>query len=365
MVKQEITEEPEIKPNYNHLRRMSDSRGLLQFSRKAVPDPESGYTVDDNARALMAVLGSNEGEMHRYALRYARFLRAAQRNNGTWCNWWLPGPGFVENLDSQDSHGRAFLACAVGAVSGKKEIETICQTMMVKAMPHLKSLRFLRSQAYALIGCSHLVAHSSPGCREAFKLARHLGEALTDQYYRNHSPGWRWYEDRITYCNAIMPHALFAFGVIHNDRRTLKAARESLLFLSDHLFARGYLNIVGNQGWWVRDLDMPLFDQQPVDVCSLVMASMQAYLTTGAREFLDMANLSYSWYEGNNVHGLSMIDPETGGCYDGLQADGVNTNQGAEAVLSLLLSRQALFRKTRNSCLLAAEGQGRARSGQE
>jgi hypothetical protein len=34
-----------------------------------------------------------------------------------------------------------------------------------------------------------------------------------------------------------------------------------------------------------------------------------------------------------------MIDKNTGGVYDGLEKDGVNLNQGAEALLSYLLAR--------------------------
>ncbi|MGI6469254.1 MAG: hypothetical protein ACOX0Q_09645 [Syntrophomonadaceae bacterium] len=39
-----------------HLRRMTDDVGMLQFSKSALPDSGSGYTLDDNARALMVAL---------------------------------------------------------------------------------------------------------------------------------------------------------------------------------------------------------------------------------------------------------------------------------------------------------------------
>ena len=43
-------------PDLTHLRRMTTEKGLLQFSRGEVPDPASGYTLDDNARALILTL---------------------------------------------------------------------------------------------------------------------------------------------------------------------------------------------------------------------------------------------------------------------------------------------------------------------
>ena len=36
----------------NHLDRMTDSTGLIQHAIYSIPRRESGYTTDDNARAL-------------------------------------------------------------------------------------------------------------------------------------------------------------------------------------------------------------------------------------------------------------------------------------------------------------------------
>lgn len=47
--------------------------------------------------------------------------------------------------------------------------------------------------------------------------------------------------------------------------------------------------------------------------------------------------LALSWYPGVNLKRMPMYDHNTGGCYDGLTEEGVNLNQGAEAILSYLL----------------------------
>jgi len=39
---------------------------------------------------------------------------------------------------------------------------------------------------------------------------------------------------------------------------------------------------------------------------------------------------------------MSLYDPETGGCRDGLMADGINQNEGAESTLAWLLSLMTL-----------------------
>ena len=47
--------------------------------------------------------------------------------------------------------------------------------------------------------------------------------------------------------------------------------------------------------------------------------------------------MALDWYFGRNRLGISMYDEQTGGCYDGLERDGVNRNQGAESTLSAQL----------------------------
>jgi hypothetical protein len=41
---------------------------------------------------------------------------------------------------------------------------------------------------------------------------------------------------------------------------------------------------------------------------------------------------------GRNDLGLSLYDPKTGGCRDGLHTDRVNQNQGAESTLAYLIA---------------------------
>ena len=117
----------------------------------------------------------------------------------------------------------------------------------------------------------------------------------------------------------------------------MKIGHDSLYFLNGILFRDGYLNIVGNEGWYSKGGAIPLFDQQPVDAASINFACMEAYESIGNKEYLDLAKLAHAWYRGANIHSLSLYNEKTGGCFDALTADGVNLNQGAESTLSLLL----------------------------
>jgi hypothetical protein len=327
--------------DYRHLKCMTDDGGMFQFAKLGAPDPGSGYTVDDNARALLVVLHMNEGEYRGLADTYLRFLAAAQRTDGKWCNWRLDG-SFITAIDSDDSQGRAFLACCAASLCERPETSAAGRRMALRALPVLAGLRSPRAVAYALLGICLNPGLSTRHNVVLAGVARDLAGYLTGLYDTSSRRSWHWFEEILAYCNGIIPQALFAYYSFAQDRAALRVAREALGFLTDALFAGGYLSIVGNRGWWRRGTKIPCYDQQPVDACSMVMAYTQAFRATGDSQYLPLAGAAYEWYGGANINRISLYDSATGGCYDALTPEGVNLNQGAESLLSLLLSQQAL-----------------------
>lgn len=322
--------------DYRHLKNMTDHTGMLQFSTGSLPDPRSGYTLDDNARALLVALRMAEGPERENCLRiYMGFLEQAWQPDGSWHNLLLDGR-FRPTLDSQDSRGRAFLACCLAALDDNDRVRNWGRLMVRRTLPGMQDMQYLRSMAYVLLGLSRLIQRN-----EAERLARELAlkyaEALLSAYFQNSVPGWRWFEDRLTYCNGILPQSLLAFYRATGDPRALEVGAESLGFLGDNLFKKGYLNIVGNQAWWKRGGVCSDYDQQPVDACSTALAFAEAYLATGQSTYRHRVFTAFSWYRGYNINALPLYDPGSGGCCDALVPAGLNRNQGAESLLSLLI----------------------------
>ncbi len=54
--------------------------------------------------------------------------------------------------------------------------------------------------------------------------------------------------------------------------------------------------------------------------------------------WLQEARRAFDWFLGRNDLGTPLIDFETGACGDGLHADGVSENQGAESTLAFHLA---------------------------
>jgi len=62
---------------------------------------------------------------------------------------------------------------------------------------------------------------------------------------------------------------------------------------------------------------------------------------TGNDDYSTRAEKVFSWFKGNNVANTPMYNPETGRCYDGINADSdINYNSGAESTIECLLAIQ-------------------------
>jgi hypothetical protein len=59
--------------------------------------------------------------------------------------------------------------------------------------------------------------------------------------------------------------------------------------------------------------------------------------------------MAFSWFLGNNHLQQIIYNPCTGGCYDGLEEDYINLNQGAESTVSYLMA-DLQSKKCRRKC---------------
>jgi hypothetical protein len=63
----------------------------------------------------------------------------------------------------------------------------------------------------------------------------------------------------------------------------------------------------------------------------------EAFKITRDQSWFDNAVMCFNWFLGHNDLNLPLYDAKTGGCRDGLMADGINQNEGAESSLAWLL----------------------------
>jgi hypothetical protein len=100
----------------------------------------------------------------------------------------------------------------------------------------------------------------------------------------------------------------------------------------------GFFAPVGSLGFYPRGGTKAAFDQQPVEASAMISACIEAQRLTSDDRWAAHAWRAFNWLTGQNVLRQSLYDGRTGGCRDGLHADRVNENQGAESTLSFLLA---------------------------
>jgi hypothetical protein len=114
---------------------------------------------------------------------------------------------------------------------------------------------------------------------------------------------------------------------------------ESLNWLANlQKSSKGHFVPIGSNGFYYKGGDRARFDQQPVEAQTMVSASLEAYKITDDKYWNNEARIAFEWFLGRNDLNLSLYDPKTGGCRDGLHPDRVNQNQGSESTLAFLQS---------------------------
>jgi hypothetical protein len=158
-------------------------------------------------------------------------------------------------------------------------------------------------------------------------------------YQKCRSDKWLWYENELTYCNAVLPQAMLMCGQWIPNTAMTESGLESLRWLADLQradTAGGHFVPIGSNGFYQRGGDRARFDQQPVEAQTMISACLEAYRSTGDKRWHKEARRAFEWFLGRNDLNLPVYDPTTGGCRDGLHPDRPNENQGAESTLAFL-----------------------------
>ena len=338
----------------DHIERMTDGTGMYQHAVYSVPNYNEGYTTDDNARALIvsaqledsSSLSKTEAEqqplthVQELGHRYLAFLwHAFNQEKGRFRNFMGYDRSWLEEVGSEDSHGRALWALGTVLARSKREgLQGMAVRLFEAALPAIISFTSPRAWAFSLLGIQRYLRRY-PGDRAVLTVQTILVQNLIELYKKNRTDTWSWFEDIATYCNPVMPQALLQYGHSSNDQEALAIGLESLSWLVEiQQSDQGWIMPIGNQGFYSRGGPISYFDQQPVEVHALVSACLDAYRATQNAEWLSHATQAFEWFLGRNALGVSVYDKVTGGCRDGLQIDRLNENQGAESTLAFVQS---------------------------
>jgi len=338
-----IIEVPE--PSLDHLEKLTDDTGLYQHAKFTIPNREFGYCTDDNARAVIAMTRYYAQYPEPEALQlldtYLSFIIHSQGSDGSIKNFMDFNRTWCANEPVHDAFGRVLWA--FGTVMAKPPTPpylSIAKDCFDKSI-ELVQRQFPRGMAYSILGMSDYLKQF-PGAVDIKRQLELAADGLVRQYEENHYPDWQWFEDVLTYDNAVLPHAMYIAGMTLDNKKYREVADITCEFLLANTFNGTHFSFVGCKGWYERGKKKATFDQQPIEAAGIVMMLSIAYEATKNERFLTLQRKAFDWFLGQNDLHVLLYDFRTKGCNDGLTPDGVNTNQGAESTLSLLLSLLAM-----------------------
>lgn len=325
----------------DHLERLTDDTGIMQHALFAVPDLTHGYSIDDQARALIVSLlhARLSGGQHapRAAYTYMAYLRFAAID-GSFHNFLSYSRQWLDERSSQDAHGRALWALAYAARHGlDRGLCAAAADLFAAAIDVADAFDAPRAWAFTIFALYH--RWHADRLDALLARTREMADRLVALYDATASPDWRWFESALTYCNGKLPAALLLAHELTGQARYLEVGLGALSWLIDVLFDEQHrLRLVGQHGWYPRGGVKAAFDEQCVDAQGTVEASLIALRVTGDEVWRRRALAAFDWFLGRNVHGVSLIDPITWGCFDGITVTCLNRNMGAESIVCYLLA---------------------------
>lgn len=347
--------------NLDHIKKLTTIFGMIQFSVINQPDMDSGYTLDDNARALIAMcqhfeLTRDEADL-KYIIIYYNFIKHCLQPRGNFLNYVNEQGIFTGQNNSTnlaDSNGRAiwalgYLVSMSDLLPVKfRKIGAEAESTMEKALVNVTSIHSTRAMAFVIKGLYYCNTRNSRVQNRS--LIRALANRLVQMYRHEADKEWQWFESYLTYANSILPEAMLCAWSATGEPVYREIARSSFDFLLARTFTKDNIKVISNKSWLYKGDKLATEEsdnrqtggEQPIDVAYTIFALKRFYEVFKDENYRHKMEISFNWFLGSNHLHQVIYNPCTGGCYDGLEENYVNLNQGAESTVSYLMARLAV-----------------------
>ncbi len=345
---------PEL--SLSHVENMTTDFGMIQFSKFNIPDIESGYTLDDNSRALLVMCQhyclTKDSRALFYIKLYYDFIKYCLQDTGHFLNYIDVDYEFTnQNNETNlaDSNGRAIWALGYLSNIQFEElpfgfIDDLDDTF-TNAIKNITKIHSTRAMAFVIKGLYY--RNKSKNNENELAILVEFSNRLVQMYRHEAEADWIWFESYLTYANSVLPEALLCAYLATGKLEYKEIAKSSFDFLLQKIFIEEEINVVSNINW-LQKVDQYNFSkaggEQPIDVAYTIIALEKFNKQFQHQDYDEKMTIAFNWFLGLNRLSQIVYNPSTGGCYDGLEEYAVNLNQGAESTLSYLLARLAMER---------------------
>lgn len=286
------------KINLNHYKALTTSFAMIQFSIINKPDLKSGYTLDDNARALVAICQhfelTNDLEDVAYINQYYQFIHFCQQKDGTFLNYVNDHKKFTdqnsENLE--DSNGRA-----IWALGFMVSMDTLLPEILISearktlqsALTNAAAMHSTRAMAFTIKGVYFSTKKEMTFENRA--LIKLLSNRLVQMYRHESKATWHWFESYMTYGNSILPESLLCAYLATGEMVYKEIAKTSFDFLLSKAVTENRIKVISNKGWLHNNAGVNrvvIGGEQPIDVAYTILALARFYDTFKNNTYLQM-----------------------------------------------------------------------------
>ncbi len=345
----------------DHIENMTDDFGIFQFAKITEPDTKSGYTLDDNARALIAIVLYYERfkkkidepnkhalkkRLHRLMNAYLNVMQHVSKPDGYFENYVNYDKSLNDDANQRDSledaNARALHALALTATNREapKQIKMKALNLVKNSLEHHVSFKSPRAIGFYIKALCYLIQYSDLAQKsDLISLLHKQTKILVDHFNQHSSDDWLWFEHYLTYANAVLPEALIFAYQTTGEKTYFDIAKKTIEFLIDVHFINDIYVPIGQDGWFHKQGERSHFDQQPEDTSSMIQVLRLMYNITKNTDYYELMHRAFCWFLGDNASRQMVYDESTGGCCDGIHSTGINLNQGAESTVSYLIAR--------------------------
>ena len=241
----------------DHLKLMTTATGIIQFSKINQPDISSGYTLDDNARALITMcmqfkLTGDQKSLF-YIQKYLSFIRYCQQSRGNFLNYVDKDSRFTiqnQNVNLDDSNGRAiwalgFLISFADLLPTRIILEA--DRVIEKSFDSFREVTSPRAIAFAIKGLYYY--NKTIKTEDNLQLIKNLANRLVRMYEHESEVNWEWFENYMTYANSILPESMLYAWMVTGERRYKEIAIASFNFLLSKIFNENGIEVISNKKW--------------------------------------------------------------------------------------------------------------------
>jgi hypothetical protein len=345
--------------NLDYVKKLTTHFGMIQFSIINKPDIDSGYTLDDNARAMVSMCQhyelTQENTDLKYISIYLNFIKYCLQDDGSFLNYVDEDGIFTQqNYETNlaDSNGRAIWALGyLISLSDSLPNELVFEAGKIIdcAMPNLLKIHSTRAMAFIIKGLYYR-SSKQHSVQDMLFITR-LSNRLVQMYKHEAELDWSWFESYLTYGNSILPEAMLCAWLATGETIYKQIAKTSFDFLLTKIFTEKNIKVISNKGWLHKGEEenrVTLGGEQPIDITYTILALHKFYAVYKDESYKIKIKIAFDWFLGNNHLHQIIYNPCTGGCYDGLEEDYINLNQGAESTVSYLMARLTLEKASRS-----------------